>query len=68
MMIMEQTTMNFNKMSMNSDLHSELLIEAITLIKTNELFFGVEQDIARDILDCSATIRMSGLTTIILAG
>ena len=51
MMIMEQTTMNFNKMAMDSDLHSEQLIEAITLIKTNESFFGVEQDTARDILD-----------------
>jgi len=51
MMIMEKTTMNFNKMSMDSDLHSERLIEAITLIKNNGLFFCVEKDFARDILD-----------------
>ena len=51
MMIMEKTTMNFNKMSMDSDLHSERLIEAITLIKNNGIFFCVEKDVARDILD-----------------
>ena len=43
--------MNFNKMSMDSDLHSERLIEAITLIKNNGIFFCVQKDIARDILD-----------------
>ena len=51
MMIMEKTTMNFNKMSMDSDLHSDQLIEAITLIKNNESFFGCEQDFAREILE-----------------
>ena len=51
MMIMEKTTMNFNKMSMDSDLHSDQLIEAITLIKNNGLFFCVEQDFAREILN-----------------
>ena len=43
--------MNFNKMSMDSDLHTEQVLEAITLIKTNKLFFEVVQDAARDILD-----------------
>ena len=51
MMIMEKTTMNLNKISMDSDLHSERLIEAITLIKNNGLFFCVEKDFAREILD-----------------
>ena len=50
MMIMEKKTMNVNKMSMDSDLHSEQLIEAITLIKNNESFFVVEQDIASNAL------------------
>ena len=51
MMIKEKTTMNFNKMSMDSDLNSERLIEAITLIKNNGLFFCAEKDFAREILD-----------------
>lgn len=38
-------------MSMDSDLHTEQVLEAITLIKTNKLFFEVVQDAARDILD-----------------
>ena len=51
MMIMEQTTMNFNKMSMDSDLHSEQLIEAITLIKSNESYFKNEREIAQIRID-----------------
>jgi hypothetical protein len=50
-MIMEKTSMNVNKTMMHSDLHTEQLLEAITLIKTNKIFFEVEQESARDILD-----------------
>ena len=50
-MIMEKTTMNFNKMSMDSDLHTEHLFEAITLIKSNESYFKNEREIAQIRID-----------------
>ena len=43
--------MNFNKMSMDSDLHTEQLLEAITLIKSNESYFKNQREIAQIRID-----------------